>query len=902
MKEKSNNKFKSLLATTSVLGMISYASAMGAVSSIPFANADIGNQATLTYQTLGGVDKLVQSNIVITTINQTYALNLEPNRTTTITKGQNAIFNHTLTNLGNGPDSFLITNSYLAGRGVKIYLDVNNNGIIDGNETEIPLVDGKRTISGVGAFETRSILVVVPTSVTDTGPSVTGNITAASIGDSSKTKLVTETINFTANANVGVYKALSSASGASDVAREVTVYLKVYNDSLTAGSAFALKDELNTKFEYLENSATWQDFNSNTVVPLTDTFSAEGITYSVVTNANNKKEINFGLDTVVPFSIESTGGLLSFKVRVKQNENIGTIPNKASFEFNDTVETITKDSNTVNYTVLKYVKAEFTGDTVTNAQAGQEIRFVNVFKNTANAPEIYNLAVADKFFPVGTTFRMMLQSPGQNEKPVLDNNGDGIIDTGIVGINEVINVVLYAQLPQNIANPQPNYTVKKIATSTFTPAYNVNAIDTLNTITAATVDLTNIDSLSTNANAPGKGLGPEASPVTQKSLNPGETTNFVLHVNNTSSYITDTFKLEVSTKPDFSNLVMPTGVSVKFKISGGVESTVTSAILPNTSQRVDAEVSVALNTVAQTVPLYFRVTSLTTGARDTKYDAMTINAIRNVSITPNNTSSTYAGGTVIYTHTVKNNGNVKEGDGSSSNIFLVLSETKSWAASDIFLDTNGNGVFDLGVDTPFGDFATINGLNPGQEVKIFTRVVASIGAPAGDNNITTITPNVSQGTYSVPATVTVATDTTTILAEDLTIIKGQKLSPTENYTTSPQRSNPGGTIYYKIEIKNNGAIDATNVKIKDTVPFYTTQYHKTGVSSPGEGTDYVASYIVIDSNGTAGAFKVAETQPGLGKRGDIIANVGTLKPKERAILYFQVKIDEVPTSLPSGDA
>ena len=48
----------------------------------------------------------------------------------------------------------------------------------------------------------------------------------------------------------------------------------------------------------------------------------------------------------------------------------------------------------------------------------------------------------------------------------------------------------------------------------------------------------------------------------------------------------------------------------------------------------------ALNTTAKTVPLYFRVTSLTTGAKDIKYDAVTVNAIRNVSITPNNTGTT----------------------------------------------------------------------------------------------------------------------------------------------------------------------------------------------------------------------------------------------------------------------
>ena len=896
MKEKVS-KFKSLLVATSVLGMVTYSSAMGAArDDIPLANYDIGNQATLTYQTLGGTNKLLQSNIVLTTINQTYALALDPDRIVEVTAGRDALFNHTLTNYGNGTDSFKITHDY-TGRTVTMYLDSNNNGVLDAGENEIVPSNGEYLINEVGPWESQSIIVRVSTTGSET-TQVTSTLTAKSVGDASKTDTATETIKFTAKANVGVYKALSSASGASDVAREVTVYLKVFNDSTTYAKDTILTDTLNTKFTYVENSAKWQAYATDTVTSITDSYDQSGIVYSVTkknSDGTGNDIINFTVKQVPQNTlVESKGGVLSFKVLVKEGETVGSITNKATFQFKSGEETtpITgKESNTVTYSVLKYVRATFTGDTVANAQAGQEIRFVNVFKNVANAPEIYNLAIADKFFPVGTTFRMALQTPGQGERPALDNNGDGIIDTGTVEINETVNVILYAQLPQNITNLQSNYTVKKVATSTHTPTYNLNVLDTLTTLTAATVDLTNREDLATNINAPGKGLGPEQSPVTQISLNPGQTGNLVLYVNNTSSYITDTFKLEVSTKADFSDQNLPVGVGVKFKISGGVEVTSTTPILPNNSLRVDAEVSVALNTTAKTVPLYFRVTSLTTGAKDIKYDAVTVNAIRNVSITPNNTGSTYAGGQVIYTHTVRNNGNVLEGDGNASNVFIVLSETQTWAATDVFLDTNGNGIFDIGIDTPFGDFATIGGLTPGQEVKIFTRVVAQVGAPAGSINVTTVRPDVTVGTYSTPAVVTVATDTTTILAEDLTIIKGQKLTAGGTYVTTTQKANPGEYIYYRIEVKNNGAVDAKNVQIKDTVPYFTKIISGTGA---GEGVSYKASYIVTDAQGTTSAFKVAETQPATGTRGEIIANVGTLKPNEKAALYFQVKIDTVP--------
>lgn len=896
MKEKVS-KFKSLLVAASVLSIVTYSSAMGAArDDIPLANYDIGNQATLTYQTLGGVNKLLQSNIVLTTINQTYALALDPNREAEVTAGNDALFNHTLTNYGNGIDSFKITHDY-TGRNVKMYLDANNNGVLDAGENEIVPKIGENgkdeyLISDIGAWESQSIIVRVSTTGGET-TDVSSTLTAKSVGDGTETDTATETIRFAIKANVGVYKALSSASGASDVAREVTVYLKVFNDSKTPAKDAILTDTLNTKFTYIENSAKWQPHGTDNITSISDNYNQGGIVYSVTKRATSDGNdvVNFTV-TNVPGNtlVESKGGVLSFKVLVKEQEAVGVITNEATFQFKSGTETdpITgKKSNTVTYSILKYVRATFTGDAIENAQAGQELRFVNVFKNTANASEIYNLQVADKFFPTGTTFRMALQSKDQNERPALDTNGDNIIDTGLVAINETVNVILYAQLPNNITNIQSDYTVRKVATSTHTPTYNVNALDTLKTLTAATVDLTNTQSLGENVNAPGKGLGPEQSPVTQISLNPGQTGNFILHINNTSAYITDNFKLEVSTKANFSDQILPPGVTVKFKEGGGAEITTTTDILPKTSQRIDAEVSIALNTTAKTVPLYFRVTSLTTGARDVKYDSVTVNAIRNISITPNNIGSTYAGGQVIYTHTVRNNGNVLEGDGAASEVNIITTETLTQWTTEIFIDSNGNGIFDIGIDTPFRDFATIGGLSPSEEVKIFARVTAPIGAPATAINTTTIRPDVTIGTYPIPAIITVATDATTVLAEDLTIIKTQKTGEAKPYTTEKETANPGGIIYYRVEIKNNGAVDAKNVQIKDTVPYFTKMNSSSGVTGG-------AYYIKTNALGVDEAAKAAETQPANDSRGEIIANVGILKPNEKATLYFKVKIDTVP--------
>ncbi|MGL5645815.1 hypothetical protein, partial [Cetobacterium sp.] len=303
MKEKVS-KFKSLLVAASVLSMVTYSSAMGAVrDDIPLANYDIGNQATLTYQTLGGVNKLLQSNIVLTTINQTYALALDPNRTVEVTAGNDALFNHTLTNYGNGTDSFKITHNYTE-RTIKMYLDSNNNGVLDAGENEIVPSNGEYLINEVGPWESQSIIVRVSTKGNPAETvQVDGILTAKSVGDATQTDSATETITFTQKANVGVYKALSSASGTSDVAREVTVYLKVFNDSPTNAKEAKLVDILNTKFTYIENSAKWQAYGTDTATAITDGQTTGGIIYTV-----DKKNSDGTGNETINFTVEEVPG------------------------------------------------------------------------------------------------------------------------------------------------------------------------------------------------------------------------------------------------------------------------------------------------------------------------------------------------------------------------------------------------------------------------------------------------------------------------------------------------------------------------------------------------------------------------------------------------------------------
>ncbi|MEF9933255.1 MAG: hypothetical protein RR191_05280 [Cetobacterium sp.] len=842
----------------------------------PAYNTDIGNQATLTYTGLDNEMKIVLSNIVITRVQQLYSVSITPDRTATTYPGQTVLFSHTVKNNGNGPDEILVTPPpYPAGYTVKMYLDTNSNGQIDNGETAVTTTLG--TIPGNSSV---SLLVSVTTPTNGSGTVGPYIISVSSKGDPSKIGSANESITYTQFAAVSVMKALGSSEGMSDIDREVDVYFKIGNSTAaTDAVTFNLTETLDSNFKYVPDSARWVNFGSETEVKLPDNGSGGGVTFA--SNAASGA-ISLQVPTIPKDSpIGKTGGYLKFKVKVLARTPVMTIYNKGSYTYTNAptggTAVPSADTNTVSYDVLKYVQATFTGWTIEEAEQGELLKFENKLTNTANAPETYDLSTYEDLFPAGTQFTMTIIAGNGNETFPRDTTGDGNEDTGILGVNETIKINLYAKLP--VTAYGKNYSIIKKATSSYNKEYSVTATDLVKTVSTVSVDLTNNQSLIQNETAPGYGKGPEQSPVTQISINPGSEGIFELYVNNTNKYVTDDFALDYSTSPSFANNTLPDGVTVKFANTAGAEITRTGELQPGGNLKVVVTVSTTKDVLAGTQALYFRAKSVATGASDIKYDAYTITATRSIAITPNNTGYTYAGGTIVYPHTVKNNGNVLEGDGISSSLNLFTTNSLTNWTSQIFLDVDGNGVYNPVTDVPFVDFATIGGLKPGQSVGIFIKVISPVTAQTNEKDYTVINGNLSQGTYPSSPIVTSATDTTTIQSSTLTIEKFQSLDG-NIYTKALQLAKPGQKIYYKIVTKNTGNVDAKDVVIQDNVPQYTSINKK-------------ATYTLTPSGGSEGAPKTAETSPDANGKGAIVAKPGVVQGNGgMATLYFDVTIDK----------
>lgn len=841
----------------------------------PAAGTSISNQASATYSDASGVARNVTSNLVLTTVTQVYSLTLDANGAQNATPGSVVYYPHTLTNTGNGSDSFNLAASSAATQfvmgTVQIYAD---NG--SGQPTGSP-------ITATGAIASGATFKFI---VTGTVPSGAANgktnvvtVTATSVGDGTKTASNQDTTTVTSNAVVTLTKAISVSTGAPGTG-PYTYTLTYTNTGNSDATSVAISDNIPSGMTYVAGASRWSVTGGTTA--LSDSGGTVGTSPNTLVSSVNVGTTTF--TATIAKVAAGQSGYVTFQVNVNSGVAPGVINNTANITYNNGAANVNGSSNTVPFTVGQTAGVTTTGQTIgTAAAAGTTVTFTNSVKNNGNGTDTFNITLAStNTFPVGTTFQLYKNDA---TTPLVDTNGDGVVDTGPLAPNATYSVILKATLPPNASGTGP-FAITKTATSVFDSSKSSPGTDQLSNITAASVDLVNDTAAGT-----GTGAGPEASAVKTKLTNPGTTFTLTLVTKNTA-LTPDSYDLAVSQAATFPT-ALPTGWSVLFKADGGAANcSTTGATITNTGSVaagatavVCAVVTVPAGYDASTVDVYFRSLSPTSGAVDILHDAVTVNAVRSISITPNGAGQTYPGGSYVYTHTLTNNGNVTEGGALSTMTPVVANNGSGWT-STLYYDTNGNGSLDAG-DTLVSGALSVT-LAKGQSVTLFNKVIAPSGASAGNVNATTITINTTNGTYStsVPAA-TVSTDSTTVIAGNLTLVKEQGLDANcdgvldvaNSYTQGNLSAKPGQCVLYRITVTNVGAADATNVVVSDATPSYTTVSTAVATAAPG----------------------VIATAPTVGNSGPIGVNIGTgatasvggtLAAGGSAVITFGVKINQ----------
>lgn len=837
-----------ILATFLILSVLSW----NVQAAPPPAGSSIGNQAAATYTDGSGNQRTALSNVTLTFVQQIAALTLNQTQTKDASPGGQVTFPHTLVNTGNGNDSFTLAIGSFGGaytiNNVQIFADLNGDGIPDNNTpiTASPILANGATFKFV-------VVGTIPGGAT-AGQSGNFTVSATSVFNTAISNSVAnvDTAVVSGGAVINVTKAVSIASGPAGTSN--VVYTITYNNSgNVASSNLTLVDLLPANLNYVTNSGRWSVSGSTA---LTDAAGGDpaGINYDWNITAGNT--VTAIITNVAP----GQAGTLTFTVNIATNAPTGNIDNTVTYGYYDGANNVSGLlSNPARFTVIQgLASVTITGQTNALALQGATVLLTNVVKNTSGASDSFNITIANNSYPAGTVF-LLLKSDGVT--PLQDSSGDGIPDTGPLAAGATYNVIVKViLLPNATGGP---FVATKTATSVNSPSVSASTQDTITSITAATVDLT--ASIPYNSSAKGYGAGPEATAVVTNITNPGTVVIFTNYVNNTSGSA-DTYNLGTS--------VFPSGWNVVFKDVNGLIITSTGLIPAGGNTTVYAYVTVPAAAPPVNNNVTFSVISPTTGAADQLHDQVTVNSIRILAFSPNNSGEVFPGGAITYSHTILNNGNTTEG-GTFSTLNIGNIDASSGWTSIIYYDVNGSGILATNdpVITSIPSSVTIA---PGASIKVIIKVFAPAGAAAGAADLTTVTVTTVNGTLvtTVPAVVT-ATDNSTVISSLLTLLKEQGLDATcsgtvSSYTTTNLAAvAPGACIGYRLTAINKGSTSATNIVISDSTPTFTT-----------------LSGSVTTTTGSV------TTTPGTGNAGSIGVTVPSLAPGASAIVTFEVKIQQ----------
>ena len=284
----------------------------GSVNAAPLAGTTIGNQASATYADNNGVNRITVSNSVITTVSQIFTARLDNSQTRVGAPNQTVTFPHTVTNSGNGADSFNLTvgtsSASLAAfaGGVAptsanaFYADANCDGVADNNinVTSVGPVAG----GGVACF----VAQVTLSASTSTS---SFNVHAASVTSAGSTVTNSpnlDTVAVTSNAVINITKSINISTGPGGTR---VVYQLTYRNTgnLSAGSV-VVADVIPTGATYVPGSGKWgastasvlTDLTTDQDVALSATTTPYGLDYGVATNSAGVRAVVAILQRVDP--------------------------------------------------------------------------------------------------------------------------------------------------------------------------------------------------------------------------------------------------------------------------------------------------------------------------------------------------------------------------------------------------------------------------------------------------------------------------------------------------------------------------------------------------------------------------------------------------------------------------
>ncbi|BCU64221.1 hypothetical protein F941_02178 [Acinetobacter bouvetii DSM 14964 = CIP 107468] len=933
---KQRFQLSKIATALAVVGGVSFfgSSAMAATST-PLAGQNISNVATATYTDNTNTERVVTSNVVKTLVAQVGSFTLVQSNERQTAANSSVSFPHILTNTGNGTDSFTLNITNDAGTfdwaSYNVYIDRNQDGIADDgaaaltSTTAIELAAGEsiglvvvaKTPLAATAGQNDSLILTATAKTTalyDAGKNTASNTDKATIITGAVIEIKKEASVSTIGANGYItYTLTFQNKGTAAATSDVIIYdvlpsnvtfdtstvpdaklVAYYNGSSTAlnpGNADA------DGFYFKTRSDAKEAFTFNAGKLAAGSTGKLSFTVKVKNAAANGEKITNtayadtdgftpGTNTpLTPDNVPSVPPVTTDTTLVPSNPNNVTVVGTTAHSINDDASVSWTDNN------VPAGSAAGIDDQVHAAAAqGQAIVFGNnatggdviYVHNSGTTADSYNLSVAaaaGSSLPAGSIIEI-LKADGKT--PVTDNN------TGPIEAGGSLKFVVRVTLPTSgTVVPGTKLIMTSASVSNGSNKDTISLV--VDSFTKSAVDLVHNKGTAALPDYVGDGQN-SSTGVPDTALVPGTSKPLDVTIKNTGG------------TPDNYNIAVegvPTGWTAELfgkDASGNCTNTkvTNSGTIANGGTGSYCLVVTAPNgTPATNIPetITVKISSPSTGSNDSIGFKLTIAEQRAISFTPDRQGQLAPGGSIIYSHTLSNIGNVAEAAGGKT-LNFALPTPAAGETVTVYVDADGDGVLDAEelVSTATGhslneilqnakfDKNGLAGLQQGESVTVYVKVEAAATATAGQSYTSTVQIQPEAGAVLGSNSILSITDRTVINLGSVRLEKFQfaadctAVPADADYTINLQNAKPGQCVFYKVTATNQGNAGATAVVINDAVPAYTT--YKTGSIARDPVTQ-----------GTA------PTEAG----GNVNYNVGTLTPGASATLKFAVTVDKATT-------